>query len=101
MEAALGLLCVYFNPRRNHTIIYSNSVKAVLLAAIDRLAADPETYANKLGKDFTSNRKLGFKRLTLMYLTMEGECIREEIYKFFERITAPPLRQPSISSCRS
>lgn len=60
-------MCIYyFNPRRDHTIIYSDSVKAVLLAAIDRLAADPETYANKLGKDFTSNRKLGFKRLTLM-----------------------------------
>ncbi len=86
-------MCIYyFNPRRDHTIIYSDYVKAVLLAAIDRLAADPETYANKLGKDFTSNRKLGFKRLTLMYLTMEGECIREEIYKFFERITGAPSK---------
>lgn len=56
---------------------YSDSVKAVLLAAIDGLAADPETYANKPGRDFTRNRKLGFKRLILMYLTMEGECIQQ------------------------
>lgn len=64
---------------------YSDSVKAILLATIDGMAADPETYANKPSKDFTRNRKLGFKRLILMYLTMEGECIREETYKFFGR----------------
>lgn len=42
---------------------YSDSVKTILLAAIDELAADPEKYAKRPGRDFTRNRKLGFKQL--------------------------------------
>ena len=71
---------------------YSDSVKAILLAAIDDLAADPEKYAKRPGRDFTRNRKLGFKRLILMLLTMEGECIREEIYTYFGRSTDAPSK---------
>ena len=52
---------------------YSDSVKAVLLAAVDDLAADPEMYAKRPGRDFTRNRKLGFKQLILMLLTMDVE----------------------------
>ena len=55
---------------------YSDSVKAILLAAIDELAADPGKYAKNPGRDFTRNRKLGFKQLPLMFFTLEGECIR-------------------------
>ncbi len=71
---------------------YSDSAKAVLLAAIDELAADPERYAKNPGRDFTRNRKLGFKQLLLMLLTMEGDCIREEIYTFFGRTTDAPSK---------
>lgn len=71
---------------------YSDSVKALLLAVIDDLAADPEKYAKRPGRDFTRNRKLGFKQLVLMFLTMEGECIREEIYTYFGRNTAAPSK---------
>lgn len=71
---------------------YSDFVKAVLLAAIDDLAANPEKYAKRPGRDFTRNRKLGFKQLVLMLLTMEGECIREELYTFFGRSTAVPSK---------
>ena len=71
---------------------FSDSVKALLLATIDELAADPEKYAKRPGRDFSRNRKLSFKQLLLMFLTMEGECIREEIYKFFERITGTPSK---------
>ncbi len=71
---------------------FSDSVKAILLAAIDDLAADPEKYAKRPGRDFTRNRKLGFKRLILMLLTMEGECIREEIYTYFGRSTDAPSK---------
>ena len=53
---------------------YSDFVKAVLLAAIDELAADPEKYAKRPGRDFSRNRKLGFKQLLLMFLTMGGDC---------------------------
>lgn len=71
---------------------YSDSVKAILLAAIDELAANPEKYANRPGKDFTRNRKLGFKQLLLMFLTMEGECIKEELYTFFSRTADAPSK---------
>ena len=71
---------------------FSDSVKAILLAAIDDLAADPEKYAKRPGRDFTRNRKLGFKRLILMLLTMEGECIRGEIYAYFGRSADAPSK---------
>ncbi len=71
---------------------YSDSVKAILLAAIDELAADPERYAKNPGRDFTRNRKPGFKQLLLMLLTMEGDCIREEIYIYFGRTTDAPSK---------
>ena len=71
---------------------YSDSVKAILLATIDELAADPERYAKRPGKDFTRNRKLGFKKLLLMFLTMEGDCIKEEIYTYFGRSVDAPSK---------
>ena len=71
---------------------YSDSVKAMLLAAIDELAADPEKYAENPGRDFTRNRKPGFKTLLLMLLTMEGECIKEELYTYFGRATDAPSK---------
>lgn len=45
---------------------YSDSVKAILLAAIDNLAAAPEKYVKNPGRDFTLNRKLSFKHLRLI-----------------------------------
>ena len=71
---------------------YSDSVKAILLAAIDELAENPEKYAENPGRDFTRNRKSGFKTLLLMMLTMEGECIKEELYTYFGRTTDAPSR---------
>lgn len=71
---------------------YSDSVKAILLAAIDELAATPEKYAQRPGKDFTRHRKLGFRQLLIMFITMEGECIREELYTFFGRSTDVPSK---------
>lgn len=41
---------------------YSDSIKTILLAAIDELAATPEKYAQRPGKDFTRYRKLGFRQ---------------------------------------
>lgn len=64
---------------------YSDSIKAILLAAINDLSKTPEKYAVKPGVDFIRNRKLGFKDYMLMFLTMEADCIREELYRFFGR----------------
>ena len=71
---------------------YSDSIKAILLAAINELSKIPENYAVKPGVDFIRNRKLGFKDYMLMFLTMEADCIREELYRFFGRTTDAPSK---------
>ena len=60
---------------------YSDSIKAILLAAINELSKTPENYAVKPGVDFIRNRKLGFKDYMLMFLTMEADSIREALHK--------------------
>ena len=64
---------------------HSDLVKSNLMAAIDEISAEPKKYAVHPGKDFTRNRKLGFRDTVLMLLTMEGDCIKEEIYRYFGR----------------
>ena len=71
---------------------YSNVVKAMLFTSIHELAANPEHYVLHPGKDFSRNRKLGFQRLLLMLLTMEGDCIKEELYRYFGRFTDTPSK---------
>ena len=71
---------------------YSDSIKAILLAAINDLSKTPEKYAVKPGVDFIRNRKLGFKDYMLMFLTMEADCIREEMYRFFGRTIDAPSK---------
>ena len=71
---------------------YSYAVKTMLLASIDALAADPQKYAVNPGKDFSRNRKLGFKQLLLLMLTMEADCIKEELYRYFGRSTSAPSK---------
>lgn len=71
---------------------YSEYVKAILTATINEFASDPNNYALNPGKDFSRNRKLGFKDFLLMFLTMEGDCIKEEIYRYFGRITSAPSK---------
>lgn len=71
---------------------YSDSVKAILIATINEFALNPDNYALRPGKDFSRNRKLGFKDFLLMFLTMEGDCIKEELYRYFGRITSAPSK---------
>lgn len=71
---------------------YSDAIKALLLATINELAADPSKYAANPGKDFSRNRKLGFRELILMLLTMEADCIKEELYRYFGRKTDAPSK---------
>ena len=70
----------------------SEAIKALLLATIDEIAAVPEKFAVNPEKDFTRNRKLGFKDTILMLLTMEADCIKEEIYRYFGRNTQAPSK---------
>ena len=70
----------------------SNAVKSILLATVKEIAADPKKYAVTPGKDFTRNRKMGFYETVMMLLIMEGDCIKEEIYRFFGRNTEAPSK---------
>lgn len=67
-------------------------IKAMLLAALNEIAADPKKYAVNPGKDFTRNRKMGFHDTLLMLLTMEANCIKEELYRYFGRNTDAPSK---------
>ena len=71
---------------------YSKVVKAMLFASINTLAANPENYAVRPGKDFSRNRKLNFKALIHLFLTMEADCIKEELYRYFGRTTSAPSK---------
>lgn len=71
---------------------YSDSVKVLLLATINELASNPVKYARNPDKDFSRNRKMGFKDLLLMFLTMEADCIKEELYRYFGRSTNAPSK---------
>ena len=70
----------------------ANAIKSLLFATINEIAANPEKYASNPWKDFTRNRKLGFKKLLHMLLTMEADCIQEELYRFFGRTTDAPSK---------
>lgn len=71
---------------------HSDAIKAMLLATINEIAADPQKYAVHPGKDFTRNRKMGFNDTILMLLTMEADCIKEELYRYFGRNTNAPSK---------
>ncbi|RGD63440.1 hypothetical protein DXA98_16495 [Lachnospiraceae bacterium OF09-6] len=62
---------------------YSNLMKQMLMASIDELSKTPENFAVHPDKDFTRNRKIGFHDFLLLLLTMEDDCLREELYHFF------------------
>lgn len=68
----------------------SDSTKAMLLDSIKDLEADPCKFARSPGKDFTRKRKLDLQNFLLMLLSMEGDSIQEELYRYFGRsIDAP------------
>ena len=70
----------------------AQAIKTLLLASINEIATDPKKYASHPGRDFTRNRRLGFKTILLMILTMEGDCLREELYRFFGRNKEAPSK---------
>ena len=70
----------------------SMAVKAMLLALINEMAAEPEKYSVNPGRDFTRNRKLGLRNTLLLLLTMEADSIKEELYLFFGRNKETPSK---------
>ena len=73
-------------------MINPDVVKSTLLNCINEIATDPSRYAVNPGKDFTRNRKIGFNNLLQMLLTMEADCIQEELYRFFGRSPVAPSK---------
>ena len=71
---------------------YSNLMKQMLMASIDELSKAPEIYAVHPDKDFTRNRKISFHDFLLLLLTMEDDCLREELYHFFGRSAETPSK---------
>ena len=71
---------------------YSNSIKAIFTDTMQVFTANPQNYAVNPGKDFSRNRKLGIQDFLSMFFTMEGDCIKEEIYRYFGRTTAAPSK---------
>lgn len=62
------------------------------MASIRELSQKPENYARYPGKDFTRYRKIGFEDLILLLITMEGDCLKEELYRFFGRKNTAPKK---------
>ena len=71
---------------------HSDTTKAILLSTINEIAADPRKYAVSPGRDFTRNRKMGFNDTIMILLTMEADCIKEELYRYFGRNTNAPSK---------
>lgn len=70
----------------------ADAIKAILLAAINEIAADPKKYVANPGRDFTRNRKLNFNDTMLLLLTMEADCMKEELYHYFGRNADTPSK---------
>ena len=64
----------------------------MLFASIHDLAADPHKYAASPGKDFSRIRKICFQDLLLLLLTMEADSLKEELYRYFGRLTDAPSK---------
>lgn len=71
---------------------YSNQVKQFLLSSTDEIEKSPEIYAVHPGKDFTRHRKIDFSKFLLLLLTKEGDCLREELYRFFDYSEDAPTK---------
>ena len=71
---------------------YSTFVKQTLMDSIHELSQTPENYAVHPDTDFTRNRKIGFKDFLLLLLTLEDDCLREELYRFFGRKEDAPTK---------
>ena len=75
---------------------HSDSIKAILLATINELTSNLHQYVVNPGKDFTRNRKMGFEKTIAFLLTMEGDCIKEEIYRYFGRKKEAPSKAGAV-----
>ena len=80
------------HPIKEVCMKFSDYVKVMLMDSVRELIADPGRFARSPGRDFSRNRKIGIRDLLLMLLTMEADCIKEELYRYFGRSTDAPSK---------
>lgn len=61
---------------------YATHVKSVLDGLIDDFSLRKSNYCNNPEKDFTRNRKLDFKSMVKLLISMEGGTINSELLSF-------------------
>ena len=59
-------------------MLYASHVRNTLYKIINKLADNKDVYCTNPGKDFTRNRKIGFRDLLQLIITMEGGTINSE-----------------------
>lgn len=62
---------------------YAISVKNTLLSEVNAMASTPDKYVKSPGKDFTRYKKISFKDMLMLPITMESGTLRHELYKYF------------------
>lgn len=73
---------------------FSDYVKVLLIDSIGNLASDPTRYARNPDRDFSR------KDFLLMFLTMEADCIREELYRYFGPSSSAPSKPAFYKQCQ-
>lgn len=70
----------------------AENIRNVLRSVIGEMSKTPEKFVKNPGKDMIRNRKLGFSTIISLMLTMEGDCTKEEIYRYFGRTEEAPSK---------
>lgn len=59
------------------------NIKRTLKKLINELSMQPNLYAKSVGKDFSRNRKLPFKKVVYTILSMAGKSLSNELMEYF------------------
>lgn len=62
---------------------YSDFMKKRLTDIIEEMATKPDLFVKNPGKDFTRDRKLTFKTVVKILLSMNGNCLSKELLEYF------------------
>lgn len=68
----------------------ADKIKALFMADVDALAAQPELFAKDPARDFTRVRKLSAKDVLLFPILKERDCTNMELLKYFDYSTHTP-----------
>ena len=69
---------------------YAKQLKNKLLKIIRQMADDPSQWVRNPDKDFIRKRKLDFKKMMHLIISLESGSLNHELLKFFEYDSAVP-----------